>query len=364
MDSDAAVPRAGATWVGVADPEPLNWKGRMHNALSGLRTWVFHGVHRLIGIGCFPDGRAEWYPWARKGLDRLLAAHHVDIVVSSHEPATTLSLGLRASRKGYPWIADLGDPVLAPYTPGRWRRRALRLEREVCASADLVSVTADATARVLSERHGVGGDRLVVLTQGFDGRNGSDTAPPIFAGERTMELLYTGSLYAFRKIGPLIEAVERTPGVRLNIASISVPEDVLAASRRSPSIRLLGFLPHAEAVEWQRRCDVLVNLANDNVCQVPGKFYEYLGACRPILHIGDGDDAAAELLQGIPRGWVCGQDRDELTRTLLRLLADARTGGFAAGLDLSAEAVGDYDWAVISGRLNDRVTTLIAEHGK
>ncbi|GGK13421.1 glycosyltransferase [Luteimonas terricola] len=360
----ASVPRPDTPGADVAVPEPLNWKGRVHNALSGLRTWLFHGVHRLIGIGFFPDGRSEWYPWARKGLDRLLAAQGIDLVVSSHEPATTLSLGLRASRKGYPWIADLGDPVLAPYTPGRWRRRALRLEREVCASADLVCVTTDATARVLSERHGMGRDRLVVLTQGFEGRNGHAADPPVFTGERTMELLYTGSLYAFRKIGPLIEAVERTPGVRLNIASVSVPEDVLAASRRSASIRLLGFLPHAEAVEWQGRCDVLVNLANDNPCQVPGKFYEYLGACRPILHIGDGDDAAAELLQGIPRGWVCGQDPDQLARTLLGLLADARTGRFAGGLDLSAGAVGDYDWTVISSRLNDRMTTLIAEHGK
>lgn len=360
----AATQRSVGPDADVATSEPLNWKGHVHNALSGFRTWLFHGVHRLIGLCFFPDGRAEWYPWARKGLQRILAGHAIDIVISSHEPATTLSLGLLASRKGYPWIADLGDPVLAPYTTGRWRNRALGLEREICAAADLVSVTTVALARTLSERHGVGDDRLVVLTQGFDGRNGPVSSAAPFTGERMMELLYTGSLYAFRKIGLLIEAVERTPGVRLNIASVLVPEEVLAASRRTPSIRLLGFLPHAEAVEWQGRCDVLVNLANDNPCQVPGKFYEYLGAGRPILHIGDGGDAAAELVLSIQRGWVCGQDPDELARTLQRLLADARTDTFAAGLDLSAGAVADYDWAVISGRLHDKITTLIVEHGK
>src|SRR5690606_18915892 len=94
----------------------------------------------------------------------------------------------------------------------------------------------------------------------------------------------------------------------------------------------------------------------------PGKFYEYLGAGRPILHIGEGHDAAADLLLGIRRGWICGRDPEALERRLRQLLADARAGTFGTGLDLSADAVAAYDWTVISGRLNDRMTTLIAEH--
>src|SRR5690606_36359314 len=182
----------------VAMQRPLNWKGHVHNALSAFRTWLFHGLQRLMGPCFFPDGRAEWYPWARKGLDRVLSGHAIDIVISSHEPATTLSLGLLASRKGYPWIADLGDPVLAPYTPRRWRRRALRLERDVCARADLVTVTTETVARSLAQRHGLDGDRLLVLTQGFAASADSRPGPPPFGGDRPLELLYTGSLYVFR----------------------------------------------------------------------------------------------------------------------------------------------------------------------
>lgn len=360
---EATTPEQGVAGVAVPPQQPLNWKGRVHNVLSGFRTWLFHGVHRLLGLCFFPDGRAEWYPWARKELERILAEQAIDVVVSSHEPATTLSLGLLARQKGYPWIADLGDPVLAPYTPRRWRRRAGQLEREVCVAANLVTVTTEAAAGALSRRHGLSSDRSLVLTQGFSRRGGTPAPMPPFAGGRPLELLYTGSLYRFRTITPLIKAVERTPGIRLNIASIAVPADVLAASRRSPSVRLLGFLPHAQAIEWQERSDVLINLANDEHCQIPGKFYEYLGAGRPILHIGEGHDAAADLLLGIRRGWFCSRDPEELERLLVQLVGDARSGAFGAGLDLSAEAVSDFDWKVISGRLNDRMTTLIAEHG-
>ncbi|WP_187471151.1 glycosyltransferase [Luteimonas viscosa] len=350
---------ASAVPVTAVAAPPLNWKGRLHNAANHCRTIAFHGFQRLTARWFFPDGRAEWYPWAKRRLRFLLDQLDVDLVLSSHEPATTLSLGLDTRRHGLPWIADLGDPVLAPYTPPRWRKRAARLERRVCMAADRVLVTNPAVAALLTERHGVAATRLSVLTQGFDGRmdtfedRGSVTPP--------LELLYTGSFYSFRRAEPLLDAVVATPGVRLNIASISVPEHVQAVSRRSPSIRLLGFLPHVEAMAWQRRCDVLVNLANDDPCQVPGKFYEYLGARRPILHIGNGDDAAAKLLLGIPRGWVCPADAVTLQTRLEILRDDARAGRIATSLDLSAAAVREYDWAAIGARLDKIINTLMLE---
>jgi len=362
VDAIPPAPDGEGTRPRPSDPVQFNWKGRLHNAFNHYKTRALHGLQRLTSTWFFPDGRAEWYPWAKRRLDHLLEQLDVDLVISSHEPATTLSLGLAAHRRGYPWIVDLADPVLAPYTAPRWRRRARRVEREVCIGADLVVVTNPAVADLLAQRHDLRDDKLVVLTQGFDGRVQSSLGIPGSAGS-PLELLYTGSFYSFRRAGPLLDAVLETPGVRLNIASISVPEDVRAASRRSPSIRLLGFLPHTEAVAWQRRCDVLVNLANDDPCQVPGKFYEYLGAGRPILHIGDGDDAAADLLLQIPRGWVCRADPDELGRTLRQLGADARAGKLAASLDLSSEVVRNHDWTAIAGRLDEKMITLLAERG-
>src|SRR5690606_34252120 len=86
-----------------------------------------------------------------------------------HEPATTLPLGLEARRCGLRWVADLGDPVLAPYTPARWRRRARRLERAVLAQADHVLVTTEETAALLRARH-AGAAPLTVVPQGFDER--------------------------------------------------------------------------------------------------------------------------------------------------------------------------------------------------
>ena len=48
----------------------------------------------------------------------------------------------------------------------------------------------------------------------------------------------------------------------------------------------LGVIDHFSALKLQEESDVLVHLANQNSSiQIPGKFYEYLGALKPILTI-------------------------------------------------------------------------------
>lgn len=326
----------------TALPARSGWTHRLSLLLQrlGERLW-------------FPDLRGEWHPHGRARLDELLARYAPDVVVSSHEPATTLELGLRAKQAGFRWVADLADPVLAPYTPPRWRARAHRLEAEVCARADAILVTTPAAAALLAERHAVAAP-AIVLPQGFD-----DTAPPP-AGDPAahaqgpLELLYTGSFYSFRSAGALLRAVLDTPGTRLNIAAIHMPDDVLAASRRHPErIRLLGFLPHLEALAWQRRADVLVNLANRDPSQVPGKGYEYLGAGRPILHVGaEPGDALAAKVTALRRGWVCPPDAAAISARLGELVQRHADGRLDEGLDLGRDAVAEFGWSRLAARLD------------
>ncbi|GAB2662629.1 hypothetical protein GCM10027193_16120 [Arenimonas aestuarii] len=340
--------RPQLNWKGRLWHTGLNWKGRLFNRLQALLAWFL-----------FPDLRAEWRPWAARRLRRLLRDLTPDVVISSHEPATTIELGLLAKRAGFNWIVDMGDPVLAPYTPWRWRRRALRLERAACQQADHVVVTTEPARQLLAERHGLAADRCSVLTQGFDhrfqasARMGQGTP---FSHDR-LELFYTGSFYGFRRHQPLLQAVLATPGARLNIASISVPADIEAASQQAPeSVRLLGFMQHLDVLDLQRKADVLVNLANDDPCQVPGKIYEYLGAGRPILHVGGaGDDVATQLLRQSGRGEACENDPDAIAGLLARLAERRREDALPMDDTILA-----YAWATGAARLDAIIRRLTA----
>ncbi len=351
-----ATAQANTRVAAATDPVRLpgaNWKKEAWERLQAIAALVV-----------FPDVRGEWYPWARRELERVLRDVRPDIAISSHEPATTLQLGLLCKARGVPWLADLGDPVLAPYTPRQWRNKAQQLERAVCAEADHITVTNAGAAGLLAQRHGRSA-RVTMLTQGYDGRRSaasstgqalSSAAPSngsvVFDPDR-LELLYTGSFYRFRRAGALLAAVAELPGVRLNIAAVTLPAEILEAARQFPAqIRLLGFMPHLDILQLQSEADVLINIANDDATQIPGKIYEYLGARRPIVHLSDDpDDVIAKLLSESHRGLACANDSVSIAACLSQLLL-AKTKGLVQACDVDSEAVLACSWESLASRLD------------
>ncbi len=353
---DSKLPSPAPTVVAPRESR-LNWKGRLVERLKPVAMSFL-----------FPDTRGEWYFPAREALERLLEDIRPDVVVSSHEPATTLELGIHLKRRHrIPWLADLGDPVLADYTPRRWHRRALRVERRVMRLADGITVTAPGTRQLLLERHGAasGVAGIEVLSQGFDDQGGSSAAlPEGFFDRGLVELLYTGSFYQFRRPDALIDAVLAVPGVRLNVAASVIPDWLRQRFEAQPDkFRLLGFMPHVGVLVLQRQADVLVNIANDNPCQVPGKIYEYLGAGRPILHTGNivEEDVSASLIRGRRRGWVCGNRED--AQALLRTLVERKRAGRLdpEEIDLDAQGVAEFGWSRQAQRLARMLASLVEE---
>lgn len=328
---DVRPPRAPRPAV----PPTLNWKGRL------LKKCL-----RMIGWIVFPDVRGEWYLPGRLALRRLLGTMRPDIVVSSHEPATTLKLGLYAKQMGFLWVADIADPVLAPYTSRRWRRHAHELEARVMREADHVLVTTQSALELLGERHGSGAP-VSVITQGFDEQFAASRMPK--NRDSALQLLYSGSFYSFRDPKALIEAVLDVPGVSLSIASRSVPDWLIACADEFPDkVILLGSMHHRRLLLLQRQMDILVNLGNADPCQVPGKLYEYFGAGRPILHLSiAASDASGDLLRALKRGWTCPGDHVQLVRALRALIEAQREGRLEEGLDLTPGRVQPWAWTAI-----------------
>lgn len=328
---------AAPGWTVAAGPATLNWKGRL----------VERAQH-VIGRAVFPDLRGEWLRPATAALPALLERLAPDVVISSHEPATSLQLGLQAQRLGYRWIADLGDPVLASYTEARWRRRAGRLERSTMQRAEHVVVTTEETRRLLAERNAVPLERISVIPQGYDEQfqQGVGMAPSGCFDPGLTELLYAGSFYSFRRPDALLDAVARTPGVRLNIASANVPIEVLAAAQACPGrVRVLGYLPHRALLQLQKEANMLVNIANQDPSQIPGKLYEYFGSGTPVLHLqAQAEDATGDLLRQLRRGWSCRNEPDAISNILASIHGLRLSGEMDGHVDLGQKSVAGYSW--------------------
>lgn len=327
----------------------LNWRG-----------WLAQGSKAMVGRFMFPDVRAEWNPWARRHLRDLLQTFSPQVVISSHEPASTIELGRLAHGLGYPWIVDMGDPVLSSYTPLRWRRHARNVESVVMREADGVLVTTEGTRDLLVARHGVGRARCHVVTQGFDDGViiGDELPSDIVFDELRLELLYTGRLYAFRRIDWLLEALQDQSVARLTVITPHAPLSLVEAATRFPDrIRVFGPVSHRLVLKLQRECDVLVNIANDDPVHVPGKFYEYLGACKPIIHLRAAkSDAVVDFLEASGLERYVPADAEALSM-LLKDLGEGKRNNvtvapFALGLNRQ-----EYTWRALAAR----VATICAE---
>lgn len=328
--------------AGPVEPLRLNWKGRLLERFQGAVSWLL-----------FPDLRGEWAQPAMRALPDLLDRVCPDVVLASHEPAVTLQLGLAAKARGARWVADLGDPVLATYTPRRWRGRAAMLEARTLREADHVLVTTAETQDLLHRRHGEGAP-VTVVPQGFDDRFVPSHGPSLSSNAGgPLELLYSGSFYAFRDPRALVDGVLRVEGVRLNVASGSVPDWLVELARREPGkLRLLGRVPHRRLLGLQRRAGVLVNIANADPAQIPGKVYEYFGACRPILHLqAEAGDAVGGLLAKLRRGVACAGDAVAVAAAVSTLVDLARGGSLDREFDLALAPVADWGWTVLAGRV-------------
>lgn len=331
--------------AGAVGPARLNWKGR-----------TVRLARKLLDQCLFPDGRALWVAPAARMLDDLFRTVRPSVALVMHEPAASLCVGNRLSSLGIPWLADLADPVLAPYTPAQWRRSALRLEASVVTRANAISVTNAGTAALLATRHGIAESSILILPQGFESRVVTQRAV-----QDDLTLVYTGRFYPFRDPKPLLAAVQATKGVILKVAGPEMPLAVHAAANASPdSIQLLGELNHADALALQSSADVLVSVGNSGTIQTPGKIQEYFGARRPILHLTmDTLDPSPDILESMRRGLTCPSETAAVAAVLQDLAARKRANALDEGFDLGESSVADFEWDGIVSRLSKALGDLV-----
>ena len=360
-------------WIGscrrashVSDNSSLTLDKLVHPRSLSIPERLYRAVRRGLDQVLFPDLRTEWLPFAWRAARRLNAAKHYDLVISSHEPGVDLLLGLRAQYDwGIPWIVDLADPLVAPYTP-RWRVRwDQSLEGRVCHRADAILVTTRAVKTLLADRHGIALERFTLIRQGFDQywQDNQATPPPPWPKDHLV-LLFTGTLYpGFRDPAPLVEALAGLKGVFTLFVGDTGPftEDLIRLGGR---VLLLGKLPHAVCLAWQRQADVLVNIGNRQDDQVPGKIYEYLGACRPILHIASSaTDPVPALLASLRRGRGVHADAQAIANLIREYQVLWRKGTLEQSFDLSLDAVSDYSWTAQARHVHGLMRTLLSGTG-
>lgn len=341
----------------------LNWRR------GNLRAWTGEGagsdyvagqsrLSRLI----VPDvAVVTWAPFATAAALKLSRERPVDCVMTSSGPESTHFAGLALRGVGTPWIADVRDgwgfETLHSW-PTRWQARAdERLERLVMRRANAVTAVTKPIAEDLRGRFGI---EVQTITNGYDPEEVPERTGrhELLRGERH-SIVHTGRMASSqRSPAPILEAMrlvrERCPALadrlELLLAGPVTAEEraMIAGAGLGGSVRHVGNLSRPETLRLQREADTLLLLtAGTRRGEATGKLYEYLGAERPILVLGERSEAARIVAEASAGVALPADDPAALVPDLER-----RARGEAPA---PAAAPGAYSYPVITKRLAEVV---------
>ena len=350
-------------------------------------------AHRWLGID---SPWSRW--WVRESVVEGLKVDDVDVVYAIMSPYASADAAWQLSRAlGKPWIADLGDPwaldEMMIYPTRLHRRRELaRMRRLLGTAAAIVTTTPEAARRIRAEFPELAKKPIMSIPCGFEEQDFQGPARQRPDGK--FRIVHTGYLHtelgrqqrrqapARRLLGGgmlgvdiltrshvyLLEAINRLiaqnptleSAIEVQLAGL-LSDDDREVAERSPVVKLLGYLPHHEAVQTMRSADLLFlpmqNLPPGRRCGVvPGKTYEYLASGRPILGaVPEGD--ARDILDQAGSAHLCAPDDVEAMMSVIEQELRGVSGVAEPDLDLVAK----FEYRALTGHVAKLIDGVVRD---
>lgn len=277
-----------------------------------------------------PDARVYWVKPSVKYLKKYIQENAIDTIITSGPPHSLHLIGLELKQElGVKWFADFRDPwttigyhkqlKLSDYASKKHKD----LEKKVLNSADEIIVTSKTTK---TEFEAITTKPISVITNGYDveivEKQVLDSKFSLahigsFLSERNPRILW-------QSLAELVSENE-TFAADLEIKLLgAVSQEVLTTIsdyNLNSYLNNLGYVSHQEAVEHQRKSQVLLLIEIDSEetkSIIPGKLFEYMVSERPIFAIGPKDSDFAEIITTTNTGVFFEYDKKEkLKATIL-----------------------------------------------
>jgi hypothetical protein len=287
-------------------------------------SWI-----RRVGsaLTSYPDRAIGWLPFGYNAVRRLLATRKYDVLLSSSLPVTShfiATLALRGLR-GTMWVADLRDLWSDHHT------LVTTHLRRTCDSVleRLTLSRAEPLAEQLRNRFP--SKRVVTITNAFDELEWRSIP---FVSETQCTIVYAGQFLLGKRDPKLLFAAIRrlldagtidTSSIRLKLycPDYAWLGGMIAAFKLESVVQCMGMRPREEVLRAERSADALLIALWDTEAEIgmyTGKFFEYVGARRPILVIGGPLHSVLDpLLRDYNLGWRC-RDEASLRHRIIELI--------------------------------------------
>ncbi|HSK11947.1 MAG TPA: glycosyltransferase, partial [Phnomibacter sp.] len=340
-------------------------RGLTHNISVWLRSNFF-----------IPDARAAWIDPSVKFLLKYLKAHPVDALLSNGPPHSNTRIAtLLKKATGIPWLADFQDPwsqvdYFGMLKLTRWgRHRHLRMEQEVFRHADAITIVSDRWKKDLEK---IGAKNVTTVAWGYD----PDDFRDLPEGESEhFSITHTGILGTDRHPALLLNAIQdlkiEMPGIaddlRIQLAGLvdtGIRSDIENRGLQD-NVVYLGSMERRKALELTVKSKVLLLILNrqENAAgRIPGKFFEYMAAGRPIFCIGPAESDVRTIMEAKALGYYCPFDDAPLAKSYMKELYEKfLKGSLGKYTPRGVEEYSNYNLtAKISGILNSITERTVA----
>lgn len=263
-----------------------------------------------------PDARCLWIKPSVKFLKNYLEDHPVDAIFTDGPPHTNTMIGQKLSTElTIPWLADFQDPWTQAdyyrlYKIAKWAdNRHKKMEQRVFKTAHKITIASPSWAKDLEK---IGAQQVDVLYYGFDEDDFRKVTPQIdsdftithtglFSNDRNPEVFFN----VLKDLKNEIPAFNER--LKLNFAGnidLTVRKSIVKTGLQQ-NFNDLGFVDREKAIQLIVNAQLLLlplNKAENADGRIPGKFYEYLRATRPILCLGPQNSDVARILNEYEAG--------------------------------------------------------------
>lgn len=359
----------------TADPvQPESYAGLDETRVDVLTIHVAQNDRTRVA-------RRGWYYLsamaAQLGIGLRVKRPHA--IVSMSLPITQLAVAVTVSIvRGVPLVVDVRDlpfetaAEIGYLRPRRLVRLLIQLETLLLRRAQVVLTNSPHYKRFLIDR-GIKEHKLHVAPIGYDDF-GPVPEPLVQAwrdrlqsafGERPPKFIaiYAGTIGHAFPVGRLLDVAQHlSPNGSIGIVLLGdgqrMPEYARRVSQENLPVRFLGRVSKADVHAACRAASVCLYPAGDGIYSAAilgNKIFDYLGAERPIVYVGNGG-AVSEVMEQLGAGVVCTPDSPQDTaRALERLSVDAEWR------DSLARGAGRYREANLTARASAELLRNLVE---
>ena len=277
-----------------------------------------------------PDARKYWVNPSVVYLKKYIQENNIDTIVTSGPPHSLHLIGLKLKEElGVKWFADFRDPwttigyhkslKLSSYADKKHKQ----LESKVLTNADTIIVTSKTTK---TEFQALTNKPIEVITNGYDLENISKQTL-----DDKFTMAHIGSFLSDRNPKALwgvlqelvLENEKFAAHFQLKLIG-KISQEILESISEfqlDAYCNNLGYVSHTEALEHQRKSQVLLLIEIDSEetkSIIPGKLFEYMVSERPIIAIGPKDSDFAEIITSTNTGvFFTYSEKERLRNTIL-----------------------------------------------